>query len=425
MAKKPSKATIWSFNVGFGDCFLLIFHYSDDVNDDRRILIDFGSTAGPKQKTNATALAIANKIKELSNDKLHVVVATHRHADHISGFATNAKGTASGDIIAGLKPDLVLQPWTEEPGLPAKATEPTTPPSAKKFALRLQNIEKVADSAAKQAGHLNLAELKADADQIKFIGMDNISNESAIRNLAKMAKKNVYAHADMPLNLAGLLPGVDIRVLGPPTVKQWPDIQKQRSKDAEEFWHLQAASGEAVASGGFIPDWGKKAVLASLPIHARWFVRRMRTMQASSLYGLVRALDDQMNNTSLILLFTAGRKKLLFPGDAQWENWSYSLGKPETVKLLEDIDVLKVGHHGSLNATPKKHLWGILKKVDAKKDRLVTLLSTRADKHGKVASKTEVPRSTLLQQLDAKTDLTNTQEFEDGVLCKSIVVDLT
>src|SRR5262249_14170188 len=137
----------------------------------------------------------------------------------------------------------------------------------------------------------------------------------------------------------------------------------------------------------------------------------------------------QMNNTSLIILFTAGRggKKLLFPGDAQWENWSYALKDEKTVALLEDIDFLKVGHHGSLNATPKKSLWAKLKKKGAKskKGRLVALLSTRAGKHGSEDAKTEVPRATLLTELEDETALTNTQDFADGVLCESVEIDLT
>ena len=68
-----------------------------------------------------------------------------------------------------------------------------------------------------------------------------------------------------------------------------------------------------------------------------------------------------MNNTSLILLFEVNGKKLLFPGDAQLENWSYAVKDADdadaTRALLADVDVYKVGHHGSLNATPKKLLW--------------------------------------------------------------------
>ena len=36
-------------------------------------------------------------------------------------------------------------------------------------------------------------------------------------------------------------------------------------------------------------------------------------------------MDKVLNNTSLILLFHIGETTLLFPGDAQIENWSYAL----------------------------------------------------------------------------------------------------
>ena len=43
-AGRPSKLTIRSYQVGFGDCFLLTFHYPDRP---RSVLIDFGSTRLP------------------------------------------------------------------------------------------------------------------------------------------------------------------------------------------------------------------------------------------------------------------------------------------------------------------------------------------------------------------------------------------
>jgi beta-lactamase superfamily II metal-dependent hydrolase len=39
----------------------------------------------------------------------------------------------------------------------------------------------------------------------------------------------------------------------------------------------------------------------------------------------VTMLDKVMNNTSVILVFEVGNKKLLFPGDAQLENWLFAL----------------------------------------------------------------------------------------------------
>jgi hypothetical protein len=48
---KPSKLTLRVYNVGFGDCFLLTFHYPAR---DRHVLIDFGSTARPAENRAAT-----------------------------------------------------------------------------------------------------------------------------------------------------------------------------------------------------------------------------------------------------------------------------------------------------------------------------------------------------------------------------------
>ena len=48
----------------------------------------------------------------------------------------------------------------------------------------------------------------------------------------------------------------------------------------------------------------------------------------NSLLRIVRILDDVLNNTSVILLFDVpGTKplRLLFPGDAQIENWEYAI----------------------------------------------------------------------------------------------------
>ena len=73
---------------------------------------------------------------------------------------------------------------------------------------------------------------------------------------------------------------------------------------------------------------------------------------------IVRMLDKAMNNTSVILLFRVGKESQLFPGDAQLENWQYALSREPDRKLLSGVNVYKVGHHGSLNATPKS-LWSL------------------------------------------------------------------
>ena len=123
MAAKPQRLTLRAYQVGFGDCFLLSFRYRPSGGvEDRHVLIDFGSTGQPATASDKLLLRMAQDIKEACGGKLHAVVATHRHKDHISGFATNKEGTASGDIIASLEPDVVIQPWTEDPDARPDAT---------------------------------------------------------------------------------------------------------------------------------------------------------------------------------------------------------------------------------------------------------------------------------------------------------------
>src|SRR5262249_49695185 len=258
--------------------------------------------------------------------------------------------------------------------------------------------------------------------ELSFIGEDNIKNKSAVQNLIAMGKakgtKAVWAHHGSPSGLDALLPGVKVHVLGPPNLEQSEKIRKMRSKDPDEFWHLLAGPkslrGAAALAQGLTD---RKNGRSALPVEARWFRERLDRLRGDQLLQIVRTLDDQMNNTSLILLFEVGSKKLLFPGDAQIENWSYALQEAEdagkTRALLADVDVYKVGHHGSLNATLKKLLWENCAKTWTSK-RLRTILSTLPGKHGKVASKTEVPRRPLLEALEKETTLLNTHDYPLG-----------
>src|SRR5437867_16550 len=109
MAVKPTHLALRCYGVGFGDCFLLTFHYAGSTGD-RHVLIDCGSTQSPPNAKKNLMKLIVKDIATVVGKRLHVLVATHRHADHISGFATNKSKTGTGDIIAGLEPQLVIQP---------------------------------------------------------------------------------------------------------------------------------------------------------------------------------------------------------------------------------------------------------------------------------------------------------------------------
>jgi len=426
---QPSSATVFAYQVGFGDCFLLRFNYPAGIQ--KHVLIDFGTTGLPEATAKSHLLQVANDIAAQCNGKLDAVVATHRHADHISGFATSADGSGPGDIIKALKPDVVVQPWTEKLSL---ATDALGPKGARGFAQRLtaRNLKQMQAAAAQVVQTLDAHRTrfpKALAARMRFIGEDNISNVSAVKNLASMGKKQVYTYHEGPTGLEAILPGIKTLVLGPPTLRQSEVIRKQRSKDPDEFWHLQfrrLADGDAQAGFGapVFPDH----VIAQgtkLPAPARWLANRMQQAAQEQLMGIVTQLDKQMNNTSLILLFESANRKLLFPGDAQIENWSVALGKDKYRKLLADVDLYKVGHHGSLNATPKSMWAGFAKKgPKGKSGRLKTLLSTMPGKHGDEHSHTEVPRETLLTALRTQSELHSTHTLAQRVLFERVDVAL-
>lgn len=457
-ALTPHALTLRCYGVGFGDCFLLTFHYRGASDDgasgsrtistrkaaDRHMLIDFGTTQRPPNAQKNYLAAIVKDIEAtVRPGPLHVLVATHRHADHINGFATRPSGRGTGDRIAALKPKLVIQPWTEDPRAQRNATRPASGRSkrnnsTKDDALRLSldRMQTVANASLRELKALRSTLPKALADEVKFLGLDGLSNLSAIENLAAMGAARgsaaAYVHHGMEVPaLRRLLPGLQIDILGPPTLEQKADLAKRRAK-SPEYWNLALAEfvnfwRVRAETAALVPADISGQTLDSIPIEDRWFVRRLRRMRGRQLLGIVRAIDEALNNTSVILLIRAGRKKLLFPGDAQWENWEYAL--THNAGDLRDVDIYKVGHHGSLNATPKT-LWNLFdKKSKAKNNasRLRTLMSTRTDsKHGHRESGTEVPRDKLVRALETFSTLHSTQELEaTGDIVLKLEIDLS
>lgn len=419
---RPESVSLRSYDVGFGDCFLLSFRYP---SMERHVLIDFGSTRAPKGKAGQGNYMerIAEQIAKDCQGKLHAVVATHRHKDHISGF-TMKDGKGPGATIRSLKPDLVIQPWTEDPEAARDALKPSKKQSVARSRRALHtktllDMNRYAGFVVQASQQLSAKHLQSLRDQLEFLGDDNeLANRDAITNLMTMSPKHRYVYYGAKSGLETLLPGVSTRVLGPPTLEQSNSIATQRSKDREQFWHLTAARAAFWAKRAAIAGAAELASAPLFPRHvekrlpwdARWYRYYAQRENAESMLSIVRSLDDQMNNTSIILLFEVGDKLLLFPGDAQYENWMYALDQAGVRDKLGKVNLYKVGHHGSLNATPK-NLWNGFEKRSRKpgKDRLMSFLSTKDGVHGKEASGTEVPRRSLVDALRSESQLHDTR----------------
>ena len=404
-ATAPSEVTVRMYNVGFGDCFLLTFKYAQGA---RYMLVDFGSTAAPRNaaKKSDYMERVAQDIRKVCAGKLDVLVATHRHREHISGFGTEG---STGRIIADLRPDHVIQPWTEDPE-PREMTA--------RFLGALGDMQAVAAAIKQLAADEALAG-KLTREQLQFIGDGNSGSPSAVKNLRAMGRRSKahYVSAGMELNL---LPGVKCTVLGPPTLRQSESVRKARVQGHASFEQFCSFWGsQSLALRQTLP----RARAAELPPNVRWFVSQSRQIRAAQLLGLARDLDTVMSNTSVILLLEVGKRKILLPGDAQLENWSYALSQPEWRRRLAEVDLYKVGHHGSLSATPKP-LWALFKKKGgpSTQNRLETLCSTRAGKYGTPAAGTEVPRRVLVQELERDSRFTSSEGSKD-TFCNEVTLE--
>src|SRR5262244_704267 len=187
---------------------------------------------------------IANEIEKDCAGSLTAVVATHRHADHISGFSTETATGKSGEIIKNLKPKVVLQPWTEDPDAQTDATKATrdSSRSPKSFTAGLQAMHDIARDVLAITERPPAWMSAALRKELAFIGGDNLRNKSAVQNLLAMGAargvRAVWAHHGSSSGLDPLLPGVKVHVLGPPSLEQTEKIRKQRSRDPDQFWHL-------------------------------------------------------------------------------------------------------------------------------------------------------------------------------------------
>jgi ribonuclease BN (tRNA processing enzyme) len=434
MAAAHVEVTIRMYNVGFGDCFLLTFKYPR--GEERHMLLDCGSTSAPGRagKNPDFMEKVVADIARVCSGKLHVLLATHRHRDHVSGFSTQSR---TGRAIAALEPDHVIQPWTEDPRARTDAATATASiytsgkPDSRKmtahFLGALEDMHEVAAAIKHAAGRDGLVG-KQTLEHLEFLGEDNIKNPSAVKNLIAMGKrgKSHYVNAGMELKV---LPGVKCTVLGPPTLEQSDAIRKQRARDPANFWQFRSFWGaQGAAMRGQLQRahrgaGAKPARTPELPQSVRWFVQQARRVHVDELLSIVRDLDSVMNNTSVILLLEAGKRKILLPGDAQIENWAYALSNAKWRRLLEDVSLYKVGHHGSLNATPKP-LWGLFKHRGdpGTSDRLATLCSTKAGKHGSRRSGTEVPRQVLVEQLE-KNSLFISSETAENAFCNQVTLE--
>lgn len=437
------------YRHGLGDCFLLTFPRG--AGKPFQVLIDCGALARDKAAMQALVKEIRDTIRTEPGGKarLDVVVGTHEHKDHLSGF-NQARDLFDADFDVGS----VWLAWTEN--------------------LTRSEIKKLKETKRKAVARLAamIDAAKAATAEPRFAGSDTVglvenllafSRDEPLAAAASIADAMEYlkARGKTAGDLRYLEPGGDafdiegvdgvrVYVLGPPKdptlLKTSTVTEAMKRKDA--VYHL-AATGDAgmdalsaaVESGAdthadrYHPFSAEHRVtlqvqdpvtkqmrphpqLAALkpfldatyddPKQA-W--RRIDTDWLDAFGQLALDLDNDTNNTSLVLAFEfkATREVLLFVADAQigsWLSWAgLEFKVPGQDKAVPALDLLartvfyKVGHHCSHNATAKA---GGLELMT--RDDLVAFIPLDKDTAANQGAKGwEMPAPQLFKALKEKT----------------------
>ncbi|SDY83322.1 MBL fold metallo-hydrolase [Hymenobacter psychrophilus] len=364
-------ATVRMYRTGgLGDCFLLAFGRADGVAS--YVLIDCGVFLGtPNSKERMQE--VAEDIKQATGGKLDVIVATHEHWDHLSGFEY------AEDIFRTITVGEVWVAWTEDEQNPL-ARQLQTQRKKKLHALTAAVTRLTAADENRGKELQNILDFNGMAAKGEAKQMDLVRSFSETVRYCRPGQA--------PLQVPEVA-GLKVFVLGPPEDSKLIKQSRPRKGDIYTVASNSAELSLEMESSFYAAVEGLETAATEMPFNAS-FGARIAEAVASTEYNaffdkyygadsdkagmwrridtdwllaaeqLALKLDSNTNNTSLALAFELGNGDvLLFPGDAQvgnWRSWHQvswdKLAPPiKGPELLNRTVLYKVGHHASENAT--------------------------------------------------------------------------
>jgi glyoxylase-like metal-dependent hydrolase (beta-lactamase superfamily II) len=460
MTAPASGVKIRMYRQGLGDCFLLAF--ATGAGRPFYMLIDCGVLLGTQDAADRIR-NVAASLRDSTGGTIDVLVATHQHWDHLSGF------DQARDLFDQIAFGEVWVAWTEDP-----ANELGNRLRARRKA-HLRALDGAARSLraagdADQAGTIE-AVLGFFGDPAPAGQPSRI--EAALDYVLGRGKPPRYR---TPGEIVGL-PGSPARVfvLGPPQdealllrstpSQQASEVYEKRLGLTEEsaFFAAVAAMGGAAQSAEDTelrdlsfpfdavyrvdPERAKadeffqehyyglpekqgppaapppvepktaapttaepKTAEPDLPAPQDMSWRQIEGDWLAGADTLTLQLDSDTNNTSLALAIelTPGGKVLVFPGDAQVGNWlswqtvQWAQDGVSGADLLRRAAFYKVGHHASHNATLREKGLELMTRPDLVAMIPVDEQMAHRPKGGNPDG-WDMPFSPLLDRLKAKT----------------------
>jgi Metallo-beta-lactamase superfamily len=359
------------YRQGLGDCFLITIPRQN--GNPFYVVIDCGVILGTKNSEKIMKEVVEHIIKT-TGGRVDVVVATHEHWDHISGFNQAREiWTDKNRLTVGQ----VWLSWAEDNKNP--------------LALKLRkqrNHLKIALQAA--ASRMRLAGDASAAQEVTsmldFFGAAGTTSDAleVVKGLCEAKDVRYCTPQDPPVQIEGT--DVKVYVLGPPPDEKLIKKYNPSKREPETYGvdsinnylsalqpTLSDTDVETPFGEGFqIPlnmaqqmpffqqrYWGEDA--ESTEKSQAW--RRIDGSWLDSSSSLALQLDSATNNTCLVLAFELGDGEvLLFAADAQvgnwlsWQNLKWNVDGNDVTgpDLLKRTIFYKVGHHGSHNATLRK-----------------------------------------------------------------------
>jgi beta-lactamase superfamily II metal-dependent hydrolase len=320
---------IRAYNVGCGDC---IYVRIPDANDGFHILIDCGKKGGDAllKKAIDHLKTELPKGSAAGTKRLDLIVATHRHEDHIKGFDPAWFANVEVKNIwlsAGMDPEHK----------------------------QAEGVNKLRSFAAGQIKRLVEDGRSAMHPAVEMLAsLYGVKNEVADDLLmVKLPKANgikaAYMHTGMKHGVK-LPADTEIHILAP-------------EQDIDHFYLGKEVDQRLKGLLSLSGQLGGGAATTARPanISASDFQKLQSRMLSNGLAFAAKETSIQ-NNLSVVLLIVWKKKRLLFVGDAEWDrefkegknngSWNVMWEKHRKTHLKGPVDFLKVGHHGSTNATP-------------------------------------------------------------------------
>ena len=330
--------TVFAYNVRFGDAILVEV---PDGGQRRFILIDLGNVLAGTGGENQPLLDALDDIIARTGGKVDLYVMTHEHLDHVQGLLY---GAANG---RRLQADEV---WM------TASTEPTYYdrfPGARRKRLELM------EAAQRFAETLGSHQLPAGLTAI--LEMNNARKTADyvnhIRSQLAATDRVHYLFRGRALDRLHAFTETKLRILAP-------------EEDTSAYYGPRRVSLDA-APPGFVSGSGRQVPPSGVDAGA--FYQLIDSMN-SGLSDSLLAIDRAANDTSLVLEVTWRGRRLIFPGDAEQRSWQFMAANGD----LRPVDLLKVGHHGSHNATPASPILDLILPM-ARREDAVAVLSTCAD----------------------------------------------